>query len=201
MQGSIDIKGLEEVIASLRKDKLDATLAINLGKAVKDIHFSIKDAVFNRYNLSKDMEKVFTNFTSSTKRGVDSLGIQSVTSELVYKDTQRDLSKFPFSPDSIAGFNGKSYAVHNVSIIKGRTVPVRGLSGNGGFVPRSKANISYTNAYGTQMFERVNGSRTHLRLLLGTTVVNMINYVYDNDPKVQETKRNISNTLTKDLLA
>jgi len=184
---NISIYGLDEVKEYINPDRIKKELAIGVGLAVLQLHREIKHSIYTRYNVDQSkIDSALSGRSSSTQ----TTGRNFIKDGLEYRSAHTDLAKFPYTwaMGNINPGAKRQGKVHSVTVKRGTTKIVYGKEHRGGFTQKNGVR-------GTQMFERLGKSRLPLRLLFGPSVVQMVNTVYDYDPKVKEVLNNLEQTI------
>jgi hypothetical protein len=211
MSFSVGITNLSEVQKSLEGGVLTKKVLAAFGQEVRQLHSAIESAVFERYNTTKRLSSILEgNSVSNVK-----FGAYAIENDLTYHDKPLPLGQFITSQERVdvkspASFFGqkpgipstfekqipKTWAVQtNVSVVRGRTVPVTGGytikpkvgRGSSGTMLSSKMLMKRSGAETWDQYPEVGfaGERAEVTPLWAPSLASMAYYVVTHDsPKV-----------------
>jgi hypothetical protein len=195
----IDVFGLKEIKEYLNSDRINKRLAIGVGEAVLQLHNSLRTSVFQRYDTNNDLNKALVRHS-----GLAATGKGFIRDGLVYKDSLKNLANFDYNPKfttlpsplSKSPYWGNLNApkvrkglVHNVKVVRGKQVTVRGKHGKGGFVKRGKTSGKLF------MLERISSERFPIRIVSGLNLIDMALIRLAHDAKVKLALNNLELTI------
>lgn len=211
MSFSVGITNLSEVQKSLEGGVLTKKVLATFGQEVRQLHSAIESAVFERYNTAKRLSSVLEGNSSSNVK----FGAYAIESDLTYRDKPLPLGQFVVSQEKVAinspaSFFGqradipstfekqvpKTWAVQtNVSVVRGRTTPVRGgytirpksSRGSDGAMLSSKALMKRVGAETWDQYPEVgfSGERAAVTPLWAPSLASMAYYVFTHgSPKI-----------------
>jgi hypothetical protein len=196
---SLSVFGLDDIKEYLNPDKISKSLAMGVGEAVLQLHSALRTSVFQRYDANNDLNKALVR-----NSGLAATGRGFIKDGLLYKDTRKNLANFAYNPKFTSlptPLSDSSYwgnlnepkvrkgLVHNVKVVRGIQVTVRGKHGYGGFVKRGKSSGKLF------MLERTSSARFPIRIVSGLNLIDMALIRLAHDDTVKNALNNLENTI------
>lgn len=183
---SFDIQGLQALRESINPDRISKEVAVGIGKAAITLQSELSSAISRRYAISPSQFRAALPYKGVSQQQVGkniinySFALQDKPINLVKYISDITWGNIPPEPKLHKG------KVHSVIIRKGQQKIVYGKYKQGGFTIKG----------GTVMVERTSpGRNAPLRVMYGPNIVDMANWVLENDTKVQQTFFNLSDVV------
>jgi hypothetical protein len=179
---SIKFENLNTLADTFTKVQADTIKGIGIG--MQQIQKALQQDITGLYHFSP------LDFNRSLEQQQITVGTNSVTGEITYRNIHKNLAEFPYSSElgNIPPLpKQKQGQVHSVSVRRGKVKVVYGKHGRGGFTREN-------GTYGMQMFERITKARYPLRLVFGPSVVDTIKWGW-NRPQMLPTVTKVIDNL------
>ncbi len=191
MATNVVLQGFEEFRQALSGERLSKGFKEDMDYLTSELHKSLRNEVVKRYVVQPNqVDAIFA-------KGQGTSSLQKTIVDLTYKHHPTNLGHY-FTDKDKSGYEGNGW-YHYAKVVRTRNALVRGKTKQGGFVPHKSTNKGanpenrfkykqYKPMGQRMMFERKLGSKRYpIQPIWSLSVAQMVQTVYLNNPKVQET--------------
>lgn len=180
---NVVLQGFEEFRQVLSGERLSKGFKEDLEYLTSEFHKSLRNEVCKRYVVQPgQVDAIFA-------KGQGTSSLQKTVVDLTYKHVPTNLAHFYTGKDK-SGYEGNGW-YHYAQVVRTRNALIRGNTKQGGFIPHKKGNKFNYKQYKPMgqrmMFERLGKSRYPIIPIWSLSIAQMVQTVYLNNSKVQET--------------